>query len=93
MAYNSPISSTTTKYPPRAVAITPHDTNALVDQDGTEQAMTVFVGSAGTVAVLPAGNTGTTAVTFTIPAGGVVPVLCRVVKSTGTTASGLVGVW
>ena len=55
------------------------------------QARTVYVGTAGTIVVSPAG--GDADVTFTVPAGGVVPVLVVAVKTSGTEASGLVSIW
>lgn len=81
-------------FPPRAIAISPHDTNLLLDHASVAQPMAVFVGVAGNVSVIPSGNPdAAAAVVFTIPAGGVIPVMCAKVRATGTTASGFVGVW
>ena len=65
-----------------AAAITPHDTNANVFS-------AIYVGGAGAIAVVTKdGN----AVTFAgCLAGTILPVATSVVKSTGTTATNLVG--
>ena len=65
------------------------DSTAVIYEAGT-----LYVGTAGTVALIPYGadatvNTG--AVTFpTVPAGTVLPILTQRVLSTGTTATGFV---
>lgn len=82
-----------TGYPALAKTVTPSDSNSLTDYQGNVRSQSVFVGVAGDVRVLPVGNTGTNYVTFTCPAGSFVPVEVTKVLSTGTTASGLVGVW
>lgn len=74
-----------TQFPQNAEAVSPHDTNRF------NEPSTVFVGGTGTVRVEAAGNAGD--VTFTVSAGNPVPVLCRRVYSTGTTATGLVRIW
>jgi hypothetical protein len=75
----------TPQFPMSAQAITKSDTDTF------ERPVSVFVGVAGDVVVVPAGHQ--TAVTFTMPAGGVIPVLVGAVKSTNTTASGLVALY
>lgn len=74
-----------TSFPTRAEDITPSDTT--VYNDGRQ----VFVGGAGDVAVEP--FYGQNTVTFTLEAGQLVPVVCRRVLATDTTATGLVGVY
>lgn len=65
------------------VAITPHDTDEVGPFRG------IYVGSAGDLVVI---NGAGTAVTFkSVPVGTIIPVFCRIIKSTGTTASQLVG--
>lgn len=81
-------------YPPRSIAVTPHDTNFLLDHAGAAQPMALFVGVAGNVAVIPSGNPiGAAVVIYTVPAGGLIPVMCSRVRATSTTASGIIGVW
>jgi len=75
-----------TAYPTRAFAITPSDETEWTS------AVTVYCNTAGDVAVMP--FEGDTAITFTMAAGGVVPVVVRQVLSTGTTVSiNLIGVY
>lgn len=82
---------TVTLFPPRAIEITPHDTNRLVGYDGESRGMHIFVGTAGDVRCVPVGNTLAQAVTFKVPGGGYVPVFCSYVLATGTTALAIVG--
>lgn len=49
----------------------------------------IWVGVAGDVAII--GLRGTVSVVFTAPAGSIIPIMPSKVMSTGTTASGLVG--
>ena len=86
-----PIGLTITGFPPRAKAITPSDSVNLTDTDGEDIAMHVFVGVAGNVKVLCAA--GGDPVTFTMPAGGIIPVQVIRVYSTDTTSTGLVGLY
>ncbi len=66
-----------------AEAITPHDTNDLVNITRA-----IYVGGAGNIAA----TVGKTDVTFTaVPVGTVLRVRASKVKATGTTATGLVG--
>lgn len=65
----------------RAVAVTPHDTNALA-----RTTRGLYVGGAGDLAVIL--DSDTVAVTFVgVLAGSVLPIRARIVKSTGTTAT------
>jgi hypothetical protein len=83
-----------TGFPAFAKAITPNDGDVLRDANGKDTAQFVYVGTVGDVKVIPAGmSLGDTPVTFTVPAGGMVPVKCRKVYSTGTSASGLIGIY
>ena len=69
----------------RSFAITPHDTNAL-----TEDTRALYVGGAGTVVMKLTGDSSS--VSFVgVPAGAILPVRARVVLSTGTTATSIVG--
>jgi len=80
-----------TRFPSCAKAITPHDTNPLTNFQGSAQPQMVIVNGAGDVVVVPAGNDDAQTITYTLTAGSVVPVICRIVKAAGTTATGLVG--
>lgn len=80
-----------TNFPSCARDITPHDTNPLTNYQGQPQPQTVYVTGAGNVSVVPAGNDVSQFVIYTIAAGGVVPVICSHVRSTSTTATGLIG--
>lgn len=84
----------TTGYPLFAKAITPNDGDVLKDQNGIDNHQFVYVGTGGDVTVIPAGLELTdAAVTFAVPTGGMVPVMCRKVLATGTSASGLIGIY
>jgi hypothetical protein len=69
-----------------AVAVTPND-STVVDFAA------LYVGGAGTVTVTTLNASGADAdVLFTgVPAGTILPVHCSKVKSTGTTATSIVG--
>lgn len=75
-----------TSFPSRAFDITPSD---AVEWDDTS--VTVWVNGAGDVVVEPWQGGGT--VTFTMLAAQLVPVAVRRVLATGTTATGLIGVY
>jgi hypothetical protein len=68
-----------------AEAVTPHDTNEL-----TNVSRGLWVGGAGDVAVVTSG--GSTATFAAVPAGTMLPVRAKIVKTTGTTASSIVAV-
>lgn len=83
-----------TAYELRAKAITPSNSVDLTDHDGNPQSQHVYVGTGGTVRVLPAGNAEGQTVDYVIPSGGVIPVRVRRVLVTGTvTATNFVGSW
>lgn len=68
-----------------AFLITPNDSTNL-----TQQTTGIYAGGAGNIKVdMINGDT----VTFVVPAGVVLPVQVRKVYSTGTTASGVVGLY
>lgn len=85
-AYSGAFEGAYTLFPDNALA---------VDVSGGDvtftEAKTVYCGAAGTVAVRP--WNGSSDVSFTIPAGGVVPVRVRIVRQTGTSSTGLVAIW
>lgn len=84
----------TTGFPLFAKVITPHDSNVLTDHNSVPTDQFVYVGSTGDVSVIPSGNTDAQIITFTaVPAGSFLPVKCRKVRSTATTASGLIGIF
>lgn len=67
-----------------AVAVTPHDTNALNPIPDR-----LYVGGAGTVILRARGSAADT--TFLgVPAGSVLPVQAQYVRATGTTATGII---
>lgn len=83
-----PANAVFTSYPPHAAAVTPSDSVNF------DVASTVYVGVAGDVTVIPWYPDGASAVTFVgMPAGGTVPVLCRRVNATATTATTMVRVY
>lgn len=69
-----------------AFAITPHNTNELAFV-----ARGIYVGGAGDIAVTTANGHEVTLVA--VPAGSVLPIVVRIVKATGTTATNLVGLY
>lgn len=87
------LDQTVTVYPPSAKSITPHNTDLLTDYNDDPVNMYVFVGVAGDVVCDPAGNPTGQTITFTLEAGDFVPVACKRVLATGTTATGLVGIF
>ena len=82
-----------TGFPSAARAITPSDSTDLTNQAGEVVAMFVRAESAGAISVVPAGNALADFVVFTLAAGEFVPVRCRRVRATGTTAASITGVW
>jgi hypothetical protein len=76
---------TITAFPDMAVAITPHDTDTL------SLPVTIYAGTSGNVACYPMNSASP--VTVAVQAGGFVPFRTMRVLSTGTTATGLIGVY
>ena len=68
-----------------AVAVTPDNTNTL-----SVIADAIFVGGAGTVALVTAAGTSTT---FTVAASTLLPLAVTQVKSTGTNSTGIVALY
>lgn len=68
-----------------AEAVTPSDTNEL-----TRVSRALYVGNTGDVAVVM--SSGGTITFAAVPSGTLLPVRVRQVKTTGTTASGIVSV-
>lgn len=74
------------RYPRKAFAITKSDATVF------PRPVTVYVGGVGDVTVVPWSQDAT--VTFVgLPAGSTVPVEVRMVMSTGTAATAMVGVY
>lgn len=67
-----------------AYAVTPHDTNELAKWTRGIHVQ----GAGGDIALVTA--SGTT-ITVYIDKGGVLPIRAKIIKSTGTTATGIVG--
>jgi hypothetical protein len=84
---------TVTGFPSCARVVTPHNDNDLADFNGNTVAMHVRAETAGTIAVIPAGNQVADTVTFTLAAGEFVPCRVRRVLVTGTSAATITGVW
>ena len=80
-----------TGFPAVAKAITPSDAVPLTNYEGDPVSMTVYVGTGGTVSVIPIGNDISQPVDFVVPDGGLVPVEVWYVRFTNTTATDLVG--
>ena len=77
-----------------SVPVFPFGAQAIVpsDADTFSEPVSVYVGAAGDVAVVPGNGVGT--VTFVgIPAGSMLPCQVRAVLATGTTAGSLVAVY
>lgn len=74
-----------TAFPARAFDITPSDATVF------ENAVTVHVNTTGDVAVEPWSSTDV--LTFTVADGQPVPVVVKRVLATGTTATGLIGLY
>jgi hypothetical protein len=74
----------TTDFPAKSLrAVTPNDTNEL---DYVAKAL--FIGTGGTLSLIAQEDTA--AVSLTVVAGQIVPVRAKIVRATGTTATGIV---
>ena len=74
----------TTDFPAKSLrAVTPNDTNEL-----EYVAKALFIGTGGTLSLIAQEDTA--AVSLTVVAGQIVPVRAKIVRSTGTTATGIV---
>ena len=74
----------TTDFPAKSLrAVTPHDTNEL-----EYVAKALFIGTGGTLSLIAQEDTA--AVSLTVVAGQIVPVRAKIVRATGTTATGIV---
>lgn len=67
----------------RLLAVTPHDTNEL---EYVTKAL--FIGAGGTISIIAQEDTA--AVSLTVATGSIVPVRAKIVRATGTTATGIV---
>jgi uncharacterized membrane protein len=71
---------------PNWLAIATHCEDVTKSDDTIVNCQSVYVGGAGNVAVIPINSTA--AVTFTaVPAGTWIPVACKKIMSTNTTAT------
>jgi hypothetical protein len=74
----------TTDFPAKSLrAVTPNDTNEL-----EYVAKALFIGTGGTLSLIAQEDTA--AVSLTVVAGQIVPVRAKIVRATGTTATGIV---
>ncbi|HWH22757.1 MAG TPA: hypothetical protein VNT25_05635 [Allosphingosinicella sp.] len=71
----------------RALAVVPHDVNALADIPKA-----LFVGTGGTIVMRGAGG-GTDATFKNVPDGSVIPFRAHYVRATGTTAADIVALY
>ena len=71
----------------RAVAVTPHDSNALSDIPKA-----LFVGTGGTVVMRGVGGTADTS-WKNVPGGSVLPFRAQYVRATGTTAADILALY
>ena len=71
----------------RAVAVTPHDSNALADVPKA-----LFVGTGGNVTMRGSGG-GADAVWKNVPDGTVLPFRAQFVRATGTTAADILALY
>lgn len=84
----------------KCVAVTASDTNYITGHNGEKVIGSLYVGTGGSIVVLPAEHADTNsavttgvggAVIFTnVPDGSFFPIAVRKVFSTGTTASGII---
>lgn len=72
-------------------AVTPHDTNELSQSDSGEFPRGLYVGTTGNIALVAMNDSAS--VTLTAVPVGFVPIRCRKVLSTGTTASNIVALY
>lgn len=70
-----------------AEAVTPHDSNEL-----TYYTRGLYIGVTGDVVVAMRGD-GSSITFKNAQAGSVIPIRCKIVKSTGTTATNLVAIY
>ena len=70
----------------RVLAVTPHDTNPLVD---TPKA--IYVGTGGTIVLQ--GASGGDATLTNVADGTILPIRARFVRATGTTAASIVALY
>lgn len=71
-------------------AITPHDSNALAQHQGKD-VRAIYVGAGGNITCI--NYNGTTVLFTAVPTGTILPIRPRIVKSTGTAASALIGLY
>lgn len=71
-------------------AVTPHDSTNFGPASTPTLTRALYVGGAGDVVAVDEGGA---AVTFTCPAGATLPIRCKRVNSTGTTATAIVRLW
>ena len=70
----------------KLLAITPHNDNDLADLPKA-----LYIGTGGTIAIIAADNT--TSVSLTVQDGALLPIRAKRVLVTGTTATGIVGLF
>jgi hypothetical protein len=74
----------TTDFPAKSLrAVTPNDTNEL-----EYVAKALFIGTGGTLSLIAQEDTA--AVSLTVADGQIIPVRAKIVRATGTTATGIV---
>ena len=84
--YTAQVSPDTTYQAAKAAAVVPSNTEEL-----PYWTTALYVGGAGTVNVVLRDDTD--AVSFTVPAGAILPLYVKQVKSTGTSATNIVALY
>lgn len=72
------------EFPRTHITLTPHNSNDLIRE------MLIFCGTDGTIAVHDQNGT---AVTYTVVAGDILPIIAKRVLSTGTTVTQVIGLY
>lgn len=67
----------------RLLAVTPHDTNEIIDPTKA-----IFIGGAGNISIIAVDDT--TSVTLAVQSGQILPIRAKIIRATGTTATGIV---
>lgn len=76
----------------KSIAVNPHDTNVLVDADSSKVVCRgISVAVAGDVAWKD--ENGVSRIAKNLAAGIIHPITTNLIKSTGTTATGVVAYW
>lgn len=75
-----------------AAAVTPHDSNEVLDANGSHYPRALFVGGAGNVAVRLVDDSADVTLVG-VQAGRILDIQAKLVKATGTTATNIVALF